>query len=212
MGFRDEAEALRARRDALRARLQERDDEATRLELASVRARIDEMRRLAAQNIVNRARGAFHCPTPWEGMVGDDTVRRCALCERNVYDFSGLTAIEAAGLLLEHEGHLCTQLWRRRDGTVLTKDCDVGRTRRRRQLAIVGAGLVVASAVGAAAVAPGSPSKRPPLRPTEPLPRVEIEAPMELDLRPDPFGYYVSIDRALDTPDGIRFDDASSRF
>ncbi len=69
---------------------------------------------------------ASPCPAKWEEMAGDDRVRFCGLCKKNVYDLSALTRGEAERLLGEKEGKLCARLFRRADGTVLTRDCPVG--------------------------------------------------------------------------------------
>jgi len=44
----------------------------------------------------------------------------------NVYNISELSRIEAETLIASSEGRLCARLFRRADGTVLTKDCPVG--------------------------------------------------------------------------------------
>lgn len=92
--------------------------------------------------ILNDIQIAAPCPARWESMVGDDFVRHCPECNKNVYDLSQLTGEQAADLMRRKEGDLCIQLYRRRDGTILTADCPVGvreRTRRflRRSVALV---------------------------------------------------------------------------
>jgi hypothetical protein len=72
------------------------------------------------------------CPASWEAMVGDDRVRRCELCQLNVYNISELTRPEAEALVARSEGtRLCVRFFRREDGTVLTQDCPVGVLRLR---------------------------------------------------------------------------------
>jgi hypothetical protein len=66
---------------------------------------------------------ASPCKASWRKMKGDDRVRNCAKCELNVYNISEMTREEAAELIANTEGRLCIRLWRRRDGTVITKDC-----------------------------------------------------------------------------------------
>jgi hypothetical protein len=63
------------------------------------------------------------CRVPWSSMQGDDRVRACAKCEKNVYDLSALTRAEAEALLARAEGTLCLRFYRRADGTVVTSDC-----------------------------------------------------------------------------------------
>lgn len=69
---------------------------------------------------------ASPCKASWRKMKGDDRVRNCAKCSLNVYNISEMTREEAAELIANTEGRLCIRLWRRRDGTVITKDCPMG--------------------------------------------------------------------------------------
>ena len=81
---------------------------------------------------------ASPCPAKWEEMTGDDCVRFCRLCERSVYNLSTLTRQEAERLIAEKEGRLCARLFRRSDGTILTRDCPVGiRARLRRSVRLI---------------------------------------------------------------------------
>ena len=66
---------------------------------------------------------ASPCRASWRKMKGDDRVRNCAKCSLNVYNISEMTREEAAELIANTEDRLCIRLWRRRDGTVITKDC-----------------------------------------------------------------------------------------
>lgn len=75
---------------------------------------------------VNRLRVASPCPVGWESMKGDDRKRLCEVCEINVYNISSLTNAEVKNLVGGQNGRLCVRLYRRTDGTVLTKDCPVG--------------------------------------------------------------------------------------
>lgn len=59
-------------------------------------------------------------------MAGDDRVRFCSACKLNVYNLSGMSRKEATELFTLIEGRLCVRLFRRLDGTVLTRDCPVG--------------------------------------------------------------------------------------
>lgn len=77
-------------------------------------------------------------------MPGDDCVRRCSACRLNVYNLSGMTRGEAAELLHRTEGRLCVRFYRRKDGTVLTSDCPVGK-RLKLSLARIGILFLVIS-------------------------------------------------------------------
>src|SRR6478735_837615 len=75
-------------------------------------------------------RVASPCRASWSQMKGDDRVRFCGHCKKNVYDFSRLTEVEIRSLLAR-DGRLCARLWRRSDGKLLTADCPVGLARAR---------------------------------------------------------------------------------
>src|SRR5215467_1055233 len=79
--------------------------------------------------LLQNVRVASPCPASWSEMteVEGDRVRFCDSCKMNVYNLSAMGQAEAEGLLRRHEGRLCVRYFQRRDGTVLTKDCPVGR-------------------------------------------------------------------------------------
>jgi hypothetical protein len=75
-------------------------------------------------------------------MSGDERARFCAQCDRHVYNISELTGAEVRALVARTEGRFCARLYRRPDGTVLTKDCPAGlRAARRRVARAAGATL-----------------------------------------------------------------------
>ena len=63
------------------------------------------------------------CGADWDSMTGDDRVRRCHHCERNVYNVSQLSADEVRDLLRQTEKRVCGRVFRRADGTAVTSDC-----------------------------------------------------------------------------------------
>jgi hypothetical protein len=69
---------------------------------------------------------ASPCGEPWNAMKGDQYVRFCGRCQKNVYNLSALTASEAIDLIHSRAGKICVTYYRRKDGTVLTADCPVG--------------------------------------------------------------------------------------
>ncbi|HEY8042381.1 MAG TPA: hypothetical protein VIF15_21405 [Polyangiaceae bacterium] len=128
-------------------------------ELAETEALLDKMgggRR--ALPLLEDVKIAAPCNASWDQMVGDDRIRFCGQCEKNVYNLSAMPRDEAESLLLAKEGNMCVRLYKRADGTVLTDDCPVGVKRRRRRraaLATVGGGLLAAAAaLGASAGRP----------------------------------------------------------
>ncbi len=92
---------------------------------------------------------ASPCPESWECMRGDGRVRFCDRCELNVYNLSEMTEAEVEALVHGTTGRLCARFYRRRDGTVLTRDCPVKvRARIMRRWIVVAVALL--SVVGAA--------------------------------------------------------------
>lgn len=84
---------------------------------------------------------ASPCDASWEAMSGDDRVRFCGSCQKNVFNLSNMGREDAEALIQKTEGRVCVRFYRRRDGTVLTQDCPVGLRAVRRRLALIGAGL-----------------------------------------------------------------------
>lgn len=73
---------------------------------------------------------ASACNASWESMDGDHRVRYCTHCNLHVYNFNDLTEKEIKRIIRERQGsRLCGRLYRRADGTVITKDCQTGVTR-----------------------------------------------------------------------------------
>ena len=71
---------------------------------------------------LNQIRIARPCDVPWDGMKGDDRVRFCEQCKQAVYNVSELTRDEVVKLI-EKDGKPCMQIRRRKDGTVITREC-----------------------------------------------------------------------------------------
>lgn len=77
-------------------------------------------------NLLDHIRIASPCPASWAAMAGDERVRFCLQCEKNVYNLSSMTKEAAEALIVEKEGRLCARFYQRADGTILTADCPVG--------------------------------------------------------------------------------------
>lgn len=86
------------------------------------------------------------CNASWEQMQGDEKVRFCGECRKNVYNLSAMTREEADGWVHELEGRLCVRFYQRRDGTVLTSNCPVGVRKARLWLSARLAGIAAAFA------------------------------------------------------------------
>jgi hypothetical protein len=165
MHYRDDRTALEARRDDLRQELADlhrkaaelrsavHDRETIERELAAVEARL-----AGRAPLLENVRVASPCQARWEEMTGDDRVRRCGACDKDVYNLSAMPRDEAERLLAERVGSICVRLYRRADGTVLTADCPVGARKKRVRLGVLaaaGAGALAASAALYAEASPG---------------------------------------------------------
>jgi hypothetical protein len=79
------------------------------------------------KTLLDRISIASPCSADWNAMQGDDRKRYCSQCKLHVHNLSGMTADESIDLLrAAGQGRLCVRLFRRADGTVLTRDCPVG--------------------------------------------------------------------------------------
>jgi hypothetical protein len=164
MPYRDSAQALSERYDALERELRASREHTRSLdelrareariaaELSEVARKLGELRERSRRlPLLDSVRIASQCNASWEKMQGDERVRFCGDCSKNVYNISAMAAEEAEALLASRlNGEICVRLYRRDDGTVLTEDCPVGvKKKRRRKLAfgIAGAGALAAAAV-----------------------------------------------------------------
>lgn len=76
--------------------------------------------------IVNNIRIATPCKMDWNKMTGDERKRYCQDCNLHVYNVSELSPKETVDLLRSNNGgRVCLQIYRRKDGTVMTRDCPV---------------------------------------------------------------------------------------
>jgi hypothetical protein len=163
MAYRDVSESLRAYRDRVAGDL----DEARRAarEAAEQASKVGLLEKELAETegllatmggnrkglpMLDNLSIAAPCRASWDQMVGDEHVRFCGQCEKNVYNLSSLPREEAEALLAAKEGKMCVRLFKREDGTVLTSDCPVGvKKRRRRRAALAAVGGSVMAAVAA---------------------------------------------------------------
>jgi hypothetical protein len=94
---------------------------------------------------------ASPCKSDWNAMSGDNRKRFCGECNLNVYNLSGMSKTEAETLLIESEGRVCVRLYKRSDGSVITKDCPVGfaKVKQRVQLVVTASISLVFTFFGA---------------------------------------------------------------
>jgi hypothetical protein len=158
VAYRDLKTALEAKREILVERRSQLERDVAKLdgarsecanverELHQVESHLDEVKKHRLP-MLSRIEVAKPCNASWEDMRGDDRVRFCGKCEKNVYNLSELGEDEAEALIYEQEGKLCARFFRRKDGTVLTSDCQVG-TRRRKRMVLAALGLAATAAGG----------------------------------------------------------------
>ena len=147
--YRNELDALTARRDALAAEVAAKTrelDDATRM--------VNEVERKARLPVLDNIRVASPCKADWAAMTGDERVRHCGACDKDVFNLSAMTRDEAQALITEKAGKLCARYYQRADGTILLADCTVGAKQQRgRRLIAAGAAALLAGAAGVTAYA-----------------------------------------------------------
>ncbi len=112
------------------------------------------------ESILDHVRVASPCNARWEDMTGDDRARFCKHCSKHVFNLSAMTQAEAASLIREKEGKFCGRFSRRRDGTMLTADCPVGRGVRHRRFVKLLAAAFAAVILLSSALAAGGARRR----------------------------------------------------
>jgi len=110
---------------------------------------------------LDNLRVASPCKADWDGMLGDDRVRFCAQCGKNVYNLSDMAREEAEAFLREVEAAPCVRFFRRADGTVLTSDCPVGLRRRRVKQSALAVGVSLLAGATGTIVTTLAPSEHP---------------------------------------------------
>jgi hypothetical protein len=201
--YRNDVDALRERKASLEAEISRLREQTTRLdelrareaELASELAGVDGRLRAGMPKrglpLLDQVRVASPCKADWNEMLGDERVRFCLSCEKNVYNLSSMAKDDAEALLRERLGDdLCVRFYQRADGTILTQDCPEGVKKKRRKklaLAVAGAGAMAAAAAtmfmrdNCSAVAGGAMYQGEPamgVSTPEPMPVVPPVAPV----------------------------------
>lgn len=147
--YRTDLDALRETKETL-----EKELSATKLREAEIAGELrnveDRIRTRTRLPMLDSVRVASPCNASWDEMLGDDRVRFCTGCEKNVFNLSAMPREDAERLLQEKlNGELCVRFYQRADGTVMTQDCPVGVTKKRRKLAVLAAAGAGAMALAA---------------------------------------------------------------
>lgn len=95
-----------------------------------------------------RLKVASPCSADWNSMKGDDAVRFCGLCEKNVYQLSNMSSEQIEALLAESGEKKCVRFYQRKDGTLLTDNCSVGLARRRGKTALASLSMSALAVLG----------------------------------------------------------------
>ena len=138
MSYRSDLDALDARHDVLTHELSAKTrelDHATKL--------LEEARARAKLPILDNLRVATPCRADWAQMTGDDRTRHCNQCDKQVFNLSEMTRVEAEALVLAKHGDLCARYYQRHDGTIITSDCRVGVVASRKRKIVAAATLAL---------------------------------------------------------------------
>ena len=101
--------------------------------------------------LLARIRVATPCHADWDEMTGDERVRHCAHCKKDVFNLSDMSREQAERLIIEKHRDLCARYYQRTDGTILLADCSVGiRQKRTTRVLAAGAAAMLAGTGGVA--------------------------------------------------------------
>jgi len=151
---------------------------------------------------------ASPCKERWDGMVGDERVRHCSRCDKNVYNLSGMTAEEVVALVEAREGDICVRYFKRADGTMITSDCPVGRPTKIALGGLTAAGIALAA--GGAAVGAVMAARAVPAACETATQVVDPRTPANATLTPPPAHFRRHDDRMVMGAPPARFDDGAS--
>jgi hypothetical protein len=146
MAYRDDLDALEARKATLEVEVKQKT-----LERDQVSYLLDEARNRAKLPVLDNIRIASPCSADWNQMIGDERVRHCGKCDKDVFNISTMTRDEAEQLVRDKHGDLCARYYQRKDGTILLSDCTIGKSqqRKRRWIAAGAAALLAGTSVAA---------------------------------------------------------------
>lgn len=95
--------------------------------------------RTLSLSLLDRVEIASPCHARWEDMTGDDRTRFCSACSLHVHNISDMTRDQAERFVRERfatgetsgtpSARVCGRIFRRPDGTIMTRDCPVGLAR-----------------------------------------------------------------------------------
>lgn len=77
---------------------------------------------MSEKSLLDLIQSPSPCSKNWDEMLGDELVRFCGGCEKNVYNLSAMTAREAHEFAAKNAGKVCIRYVREADGRVRTAD------------------------------------------------------------------------------------------
>lgn len=97
--------------------------------------------------VLSRVNVASPCAMSFEDMDGDEKVRFCQQCRKNVHNLSNMSKKEAAEVIAKSNGKVCAFFSRDAKGKIVTDNCPeflkATRNKVRDQLANIASGLVI---------------------------------------------------------------------
>jgi hypothetical protein len=130
--------------------------------------------------LLARIRVATPCRADWTQMTGDERVRHCAQCKKDVFNLSDMTREQAERLIIEKNGDLCARYYQRQDGTILLADCSVGLAQKKKTKVVAAGALALLAGTPVAAFSLRSKAHAPA------EPQVRITDVVEIEVPPPP--------------------------
>jgi hypothetical protein len=96
------------------------------------------------------------CRERWDRMHGDERVRHCSHCSKDVHNLSAMSLEEIAALVERLQGKLCARFYRRPDGRLVTADCPPPNLAQR-AAQVAGAAVVAVGVMAGAALVAAAP-------------------------------------------------------
>lgn len=112
-------------------------------------------------DMMKRTSLASPCSARWDEMTGDEKARHCSQCKLDVLNAESMTDEEVTQAIMSLVAgkRVCMRIFRRADGTILTKDCPIGarkiKERLRTAAGWLAGGLSILLASAAAAQSKG---------------------------------------------------------
>lgn len=106
---------------------------------------------MSNKNLLDSIKVESPCGEKWNEMTGNETVRFCSHCAKNVHNISRMTRKRARRLVANSNGSLCVQYVRRADGRIETLKRELIKITRQTGVAakVLGASLALSTAAGA---------------------------------------------------------------